>query len=146
MIRKMQVTDRKIFYELTNAFYNLDCVLNKIPFDYHQKTFDEIIKSDAYLEGYLFIKNSKIAGYALTSKYYSHEAGGMTLFVDELYVKEAYRSQGLAKAFFKYLNENLDNYIVRLRLEVESENKAAIKLYNQEGFSFLNYNQMIKDR
>ena len=85
------------------------------------------------------------AGYALTSKYYSHEAGGLTLFVDELFVLENYRSQGLAKEFFKYINDNLEDNVTRLRLEVESDNNGAIKLYDKEGFSFLNYAQMIKN-
>lgn len=145
MIRKMNVEDREVFYDMTKKFYNSESVLSDIPFQYHVDTFNELAKSNNYIQGYIFSLNDQVAGYALTSKYYSHEAGGLTLFVDELFVLEGFRSQGLGKAFFKYLKENVEASIVRLRLEVEADNKKAIKLYNNEGFTFLQYNQMIKD-
>lgn len=145
MIRKMHADDREIFYDLTNEFYNSDSVLSDIPFQYHVDTFNEIIESENYVQGYMLIFNNNIAGYALTSKFYSHEAGGLTLFVEELYVLEAYRSLGLGKEFFNFLQKNNKSDIVRLRLEVESENKRAIKLYDKQGFTGLDYKQMIKD-
>lgn len=145
MIREMNENDQDIFYKLTNLFYKSDSVLADIPNDFHIKTFKEIMRSSDYLNGYILLKDNKPAGYALTSKYYSHEAGGITLFVDELFVLKEYRSQGLAKEFFQYINDNLDDTVVRLRLEVESDNNGAIKLYDNEGFSFLNYAQMIKN-
>ena len=141
----MLKSDKELFLKMTRSFYNSESVLFDIPEQFHLKTFNEMMKSDQYLTGYILMKDRQPAGYALTSKYYSHEAGGLTLFVDELYVLRTYRSLGLGKEFFNYLKNNLDEQVVRLRLEVESENTGAINLYSKEGFSFLKYKQMIMD-
>ena len=145
MIRKIEAKDRDLFYALTNEFYNSDSVLSPIPFKNHKDTFNELMASDNYISGYILTIKNNDAGYALTSKYYSHEAGGLTLFVEELFVLEQYRSMGLGKEFFEYLMSNNDSKIVRLRLEVESKNRRAIDLYSAQGFAKLDYNQMIKD-
>jgi ribosomal protein S18 acetylase RimI-like enzyme len=76
---------------------------------------------------------------------YSHEAGGITQWIDELYVLEEYRSKGLGREFFSYLQANFDKSVVRLRLEVESKNERAIKFYKSIGFDILEYGQMFKD-
>ncbi len=145
MIRKIEANDRELFYELTKEFYDSDSVLSPIPFQSHVDTFNELMVSDNYISGYILTQDDKNVGYALTSKYYSHEAGGLTLFVEELFILKPYRSQGLGKEFFKYLTVNSDSNIVRLRLEVESKNKRAIDLYGRQGFDVLDYKQMIKD-
>lgn len=87
-----------------------------------------------------------------TVKLFNHEkeweieAGGITLWIDELYVLKGYRSKGLGKEFFNFLKTTLDTSIVRLRLEVDSDNERAIKLYENIGFKRLKYDQMFKDR
>ena len=90
--------------------------------------------------------NGEVAGYALTAKTYSHEAGGLALWVEELYVQEGHRSKGLGKEFFAYLNATLDDSIARIRLEVEEENEGAVRLYKKMGFHDLEYNQLVIDR
>jgi GNAT superfamily N-acetyltransferase len=41
------------------------------------------------------------------------EAGGITLWIDEVYIMDEYRSKGLGKKFFKYLQSLLDISIIR---------------------------------
>lgn len=144
-IRKITKEDEEIFYYMAELFYSSEAVLHPIPKKHHIDTFKELMRSNTYLECFIFEYNEKIAGYALTSKMYSQEAGGITLWIDELFVLEPYRSKGIGKAFFNYLKETLDPSITRLRLEVEEDNERAKKLYKMMDFSKLEYEQMFLD-
>lgn len=146
MIRKMRNDDVEVFYRMAELFYASDAVLHPIPKKHHIDTFNEIMRSNVYLEGYIFELENQPVGYAITTKMYSQEAGGISLWIDELFLMKEYRSKGLGKEFFNYLKTTLDTSIVRLRLEVESENEGAIKLYQNMGFSKLDYEQMFIDR
>lgn len=146
MIRKMKKEDKEVFLNMTEMFYASDAVLHPIPQKHHKDTFNEIMRSNVYLEGYIFEFNDKPVGYAITAKTYSQEAGGITLWIDELYVLKEYRSNGLGKEFFNYLKTTMDSSIVRLRLEVEPDNKRVIGFYQRIGFSELKYGQMFVDR
>lgn len=78
-------------------------------------------------------------------KTYSQEAGGMVTWIEELYIQKKYRSRGLGKELFKYLEETKDDTVARLRLEVEADNNIAKNLYTKMGFKELEYQQMIKE-
>ncbi len=145
MIRKMMREDMDVFLEFTEMFYQSDAVLQPIPQNYHIDAFNEIMRSEVYLEGYIFEFDERPIGYAITAKKYSHEAGGLVLWIEELYVLDEYQSQGIGKEFFKFIKSILDESIVRLRLEVDSENSRAKKFYKKMGFDVLEYEQMIKD-
>lgn len=145
MIRKMKKEDAEIFYKMAEQFYASDAVLHPIPKKHHFDTFNEMMRSNVYLEGYIFEYNNKPVGYAITSKMFSQEAGGIMLWIDEIYIMEEYRSIGLGTEFFNYLKTTLDASIVRLRLEVEKDNERAKKLYKKMGFRPLEYDQMMLD-
>lgn len=145
MIRPITSQDKEIFLELTRHFYHSDAVLHPIPEEYHQKTFAELVRTDVYALGYLLEYAGKPAGYALLAKTFSQEAGGYVLWLDELYVLPDYRSKGLGREFFQFLEDTFPE-TARIRLEVEAENIRAIALYEKMGFISLPYRQMIKDR
>ena len=56
MIRKIKPTDRDFYINSVKAFYSSDAVLHDIPTEYITKTFDELMKSDTYIECYIFEK------------------------------------------------------------------------------------------
>lgn len=141
MIRKISSGDRELYMQMTGEFYNSDAVIHPIPEEYRENTFDELIRSDVYAECYIFEENGSAAGYALTAKTYSQEAGGLVIWLEELYVRPEYRSHGIGKQFFEYLT-NL--HAARFRLEVEPDNLRAVKLYDKLGFEDLPYMQMKK--
>lgn len=142
----MRNEDRETFFNLAKMFYASDAVLNKVPHNHHTATFNEIMRTNVYLEGYIFELDGKAVGYAITTKTFSQEAGGITLWIDEIYILSEHRSKGLGNEFFSYLQSTLDDSIVRLRLEVETDNERAKRLYQNLGFEKLEYDQMIKDR
>lgn len=141
MIRKINKTDKDFYINSVKAFYNSDAVLHKIPEENIYKTFDELMNSETYAQCYIFEKDEKRAGYALLAKTFSQEAGGEVLWIDEIFILPEFRSQGIGSEFFDYLKSNCD--VARLRLEFCPSNQKAINVYKRQGFTPLNYGQMI---
>lgn len=142
MIRRIDPNDRNLFVTLSKEFYSTDAVSHTIPHEYHEKSFDELMRSGEYIECFIFEQDGETAGYALIAKTFSPEAGGVVVWIEELYVRESFRGKGLGKAFFKYMEENYP--AARYRLEIEPENLRAKKLYSSLGYKELPYAQMIK--
>ena len=87
MIRKLERKDKDLFLRLTRDFYASDAVLHSIPDAYHINAFEEMMRSEQYAEGYLIEQDARPAGYALLAKTYSHECGGMVLWIEEIYIE-----------------------------------------------------------
>jgi ribosomal protein S18 acetylase RimI-like enzyme len=85
------------------------------------------------------------AGYGLTAKTFSQEAGGYVIWLEELYIREQFRSRGLGSEFFAYVEKKYAGQAARFRLEVEEDNVRAISLYKRLGYEALDYTQMIKE-
>ena len=145
-IRVLEAKDRELYVELAAEFYATDAVCYSVPKLYMERTFEEMLRSDVYVEGFLLLNAQEEAvGYAIVSKMFSQEAGGMTAWIEEIYIRPPYRGQGLGKAFFAYY-EALHPEMTRLRVEVDRENTEAIRLYEELGFAEVTYYQMGKDK
>ena len=145
MIRKLISADRDTFLSLTREFYSSDAVLHPIPEHYHTAAFDEMMRSDVYADGFLIYYKEEIAGYAMTAKTYSHEAGGLCVWIEELYLSPAYRGRGLGHEFFAFAEEFYGENVCRMRLETEPENERAEALYKSLGFEVLGYRPFVKE-
>jgi ribosomal protein S18 acetylase RimI-like enzyme len=76
------------------------------------------------------------AGYAVMTLGYSLEFGGRDAFVDELYIRPAYRRRGLGRRAVEVVATYCrDTGVQALHLEVGRENEAAQALYRQAGFA-----------
>ncbi len=146
MIRKMAPSDRELYLNMTREFYHSDAVLHPVDESFIQNTFDEMMRSEDYVLGYILEYDGTPAGYAQLSKTFSQEVGGLVVLVEELYVSPQYRSKGLGREFFKFLEDGPARDARRLRLEVTGSNTRAIALYERMGFTKLDYIQMVKDR
>ena len=145
MIRKMTENDRKLYIEMAEEFYSSDAVLHPVPREYFEKTADEALRSDVYAEIFILDCEGIPAGYGLTARTFSQEAGGYVWWIEEVYIREKFRSRGLGREFFRYLEEQKGKEVTRLRLEVEKENTRAVSLYERLGYEVLDYVQMVKD-
>lgn len=145
MIRKIKEEDKQDYLEMAKDFYASDAVDHNIPEEHFFDTFDELMKSDCYAAGYIMEYENTTVGYALLAKTFSQEAGGMVLWIEELYVRPEYRSCGIGQEFFAYFRNHLPDNVKRIRLEVEDSNKKAVSLYRRLGFESLPYSQMIID-
>lgn len=142
--RPITAADETDFYTMAEEFYHSDAVLHPIPAEYHRRAFAEMMRSGQYLSGYIFTDGDNTAGFAVTNRMMQHEAGGVMVWVEDLYIRPAYRGQGLGSRFLAWLEEQLRGDAVMLRLETEPENERAQELYYRLGYENLNYLQMIK--
>ncbi|MCR5484871.1 MAG: GNAT family N-acetyltransferase, partial [Clostridiales bacterium] len=95
--------------------------------------------------GYIIEHEGKPAGYGIISEKFETEVGGITVWIEDVYVKSEYRGRGLGGEFLSFLIDNFKGKAKRLRLDVEDDNTAAIGLYKKFGFDILPYQQMICD-
>ncbi len=145
MVRPITKDDRAAFLIFARAFYASEAVAHPVPPAYHARTFEELMQNSPYAAGYMLEAAGKPVGYALTAQTYSQEAGGMVLWIEELFVLPEHRGKGLGSEFFTYVKEKLEPNYARLRLEVEPQNEAALRLYQKMGFTPLPYRQMVKE-
>ena len=121
MIRKMTENDRELYIRMAEEFYSSDAVLHPVPHEYFERTADEALRSDAYAEIYLLEYEGRTAGYGLTARTFSQEAGGQVLWIEELSLSEA----------MKRLPER-ENYIISLRF---FEGKTQMEVAEEIGIS-----------
>lgn len=144
MIRKFEEKDIVEYKKMSAEFYSSDAVLHNIPSCYIDAFIEEALKSDEYCGCYMIESGGELAGYAVTAKTFSQEAGGIVLWLEELYIKEKFRGKGLGSEFFAYILKTPK--VKRFRLEYEKDNLRAEKLYKKLGFSELPYRQMIFEK
>lgn len=144
MFRKITENDWELYRHYVDVFYHTDAVNAPVPEENYRATFDEMLRSDAYVKGYIFECEGNACGFVLLSKTFSQEAGGVSVTIEEIYIDPDYRSRGLATEFFEWLKNRPD--IMRLRIEVEDYNEGAKRLYERMGFELLPYLQMVIDK
>ena len=144
MFREITPGDRELYYRYVDIFYHSDAVEAPVPHKNYEVTFNELMRSSDYLKCYIFEDGGKPCGFALLSKTFSQEAGGVSVTIEEIYIDEEYRGRGMATGFFEYLKRIKG--IARLRIEVEDSNEGAKRLYERMGFKLLPYLQMVTDR
>jgi GNAT superfamily N-acetyltransferase len=92
----------------------------------------------------LFMQQGSVCGYAILIPYWSNEFGGVLLFIDELFVEAKMRGQGVAQAFFAFVEQTRPYDAVALALEVAPRNKRARALYERLGFSDRYHGTMVR--
>lgn len=144
MIRRYTPQNRKTVYEMFVEFYNSPAVLHNVDTQYFSNTLNQLDAGSPYTELFILEYEQSVVGYGLVALTYSNEVGGQVVWLEELYVREQYRSCGLGKQYFQFI---FDNYPAakRFRLEVEPNNTRAISLYERLGFTNLNYLQYVRD-
>lgn len=145
MIREIRPEDEQLYMEMVDEFYHSDGVLHTIPKSYIKATWDEMMRSEEFVKGYILEEDGQPVGYGLTLYTFSQEAGGRVVWLEELYIRPEYRCHGLGKEFFTYVDEKIAPQVMRLRLEIEPNNLRAKKLYLAMGYEDLPYAQMVKE-
>ncbi len=144
IFEKIKKTDREEFIKMGTEFYSSPAVMHSIPVSHFEKTFDVLIGGSPLADCYIFREGDEVCGYALLALTYSNEAGGKVVWIEEVYVREQYRSKGITGSFFEML-PTLYPDAARLRLEIEPDNERAAQLYRRKGFDVLVYSQMYRE-
>lgn len=141
-IRIMRPEDKACVLEMMRVFYASPAVLTNGSEEIFLSDIENCINDNPYLQGYILEDGDTIQGYAMIAKSFSTEFGKPCIWIEDLYIKEAYRGTGIGSRFLQYVTEQFPDCI--LRLEVEEENEKAIAVYRKSGFSQLPYMEMKK--
>jgi GNAT superfamily N-acetyltransferase len=130
--RLAYTTDLDLLTEFMRQFYAID--------QYH---FDEQIAQEALktlieepsLGRLWLISTEEAIGYIALAFGYSLEFHGRDATVDELFLTEPYRNQGIGTQTLQFVCEQCRHQgIHALHLEVEHTNEAGLSLYRKMGF------------
>ena len=141
-IEKMTGAHAHAVLEMMRVFYASDAVFTNGSEEIFQNDIAACVSDNPYAEGFVFIEDGGVVGYAMLAKSFSTEFGCPCIWIEDLYFLEAYRGRGFGSAFFAFLEERYSD--VLLRLEVEEENERAVKTYRKNGFDTLPYMEMKK--
>ena len=140
IIRPMLRDDAPYVIDMMRVFYASPAVLSNGSEEIFQNDVENCVNDSPYLEGYIIEDGQKILGYGMVAKSFSTEFGKPCMWIEDLYLKEDARGQGIGSKFLDYIAEKYPEAI--LRLEVEEENERAIKTYRKCGFEVLPYMEM----
>ena len=141
-IREMEEKDRNQVLEMMRMFYASPAVWSNGSEGIFEADFAACISDSPFLEGYIFENAADIQGYAMVAKSFSTEFGKPCVWIEDIYVKDAYRGLGIGSRFLKFIEIKYPNAI--LRLEVEAENERAVNVYQKCGFEVIPYMEMKK--
>ena len=141
-IRMMTRQDKPAVLEMMRVFYASPAVLSNGSEEIFQADIENCVNDNPYLEGYIIEDGGQLQGYGMVAKSFSTEFGKPCIWIEDLYLKDEYRGNGLGKAFFDFITNKYTDCI--FRLEVEEENERAIRLYQKSGFDVLPYMEMKK--
>lgn len=141
-IRGMEEKDRNQVLEMMRVFYASPAVLSNGSEEIFEADFAACISDSPFLEGYILENAEDIQGYAMVAKSFSTEFGKPCIWIEDIYVKDAYRGFGIGSRFLKFIASKYPDAI--LRLEVEAENERAVNVYQQCGFEVIPYMEMKK--
>ena len=140
MIRPMMAKDTDCVLEMMQVFYASPAVFTNGSDNIFLSDIAACVGDSPYLEGYIFEEGMEILGYAMIAKSFSTEFGKPCMWIEDLYIREAYRGTGLGSKFLDYIEAKYPEAL--LRLEVEEENIRARSLYERLGYRPLGYSQM----
>ena len=98
-----------------------------------RKTINECKNCPEKVRLIMLSADGRNIGYCILVYFWSNEYGGDAAVIDELYIMEEYRNQGIGTAFIKHLMNGNKN-AVSLEVESTPSNKAAARLYKRLGF------------
>lgn len=141
-IETMTNTHAPAVYAMMQTFYASDAVLTNGSDEIFRNDIQACISENPYLEGFVFLQEGVVVGYAMIAKSFSTEFGRSCIWIEDIYLQPQMRGQGTAGQFFDFLEQRFPNSI--LRLEAEEENHWAIRAYRKAGFDVMPYLEMFK--
>ena len=143
-IREMVKEDKNSVLAMMRGFYASPAVWSNGSEEIFNSDIDNCVGECPYVEGYIFENDKEIQGYAMVAKSFSTEFGKPCIWIEDLFLKQEYRGLGIGSRFFEYIEKKYPDAI--MRLEVEEENENAIRVYKKNGYDFLPYLEMKKEK
>ena len=142
IIQEMKKEHTDEVFQMMKVFYSSPAVSTNGSDEIFMSDIQNCINDNPHLEGYVFVEQDKIMGYAMAAKSFSTEFGKPCIWIEDIYIKPEYRGKGIGSQFLVYIEQKYRDSI--LRLEVEEDNTAAVHVYKKRGFDVLPYMEMKK--
>jgi ribosomal protein S18 acetylase RimI-like enzyme len=126
-------SDTEILVEFIREFHEVE----HLPFDDNsvRTMLAEILNDDSLGRVWLIQDGSEPIGYIVLTFGYSLEFQGRNGLIDELYIRESHRGQGIGTSALQFVEGVCPSLgIQALHLEVDRKNTAAQGLYRKVGF------------
>jgi ribosomal protein S18 acetylase RimI-like enzyme len=130
--RHATLDDIPALVELMREFYaEADYPLDK---QWAAAGFSALLRDDSRGAVWIVFDDSEPAGYVVLTVRFSMEYGGLDAFIDDLFIRPAYRRQGLGRAALKALFDECERrQVLAVHVEVGSDNIGAKALYRSYG-------------
>ncbi len=127
------VEDKSDILEMMTSFNKID----GYDFDLSigEKNLSDFTSNEMLGRLYLIRYKENNVGYLVLSFGFSFEYKGRDAFIDEFYIKQEYRNQGIGKLTMDFVeSESIKLNINAVHLEVEPHNSNANRLYLNKGY------------
>ncbi|MBW4471464.1 MAG: GNAT family N-acetyltransferase [Stenomitos rutilans HA7619-LM2] len=131
--RMATIADLTLLLEFVKEFHEGE----QLPFDAQadRKALEDLLLNESLGQAWLIQQGHEAIGYILLTLGYSIEYRGKDAFVDEFYLRPAYRRQGIGTMTLAFAEEVCRALGVQaLHLEADFENVDAQKLYHKVGY------------
>lgn len=130
---RVYTTEMDALREYVEALYRLnEDYVSMVNIDEGVKS---LLRNEALATPYFIKRAENRIGYVILTKYHSVEKGGLTIYIDELYVEERFRRQGIGR---KIMDEILGTARTQgakvLWAQTEPYNEAAQSFFLSQGF------------
>ncbi|KAB8331327.1 GNAT family N-acetyltransferase [Scytonema tolypothrichoides VB-61278] len=135
--------DTEILIQFIQEFYEYD----GHPFDEATvcTALEKFLNDNSLGRVWLIQQDNQAIGYIVLTFSYSLEYRGRDAFIDEFYIREIYRGQGIGVKTIQFIESVCPSLEIKaLHLEVERENKIAQSFYRKVGFTDQNRYLMTK--
>lgn len=139
--REMNADDEAVVLSFMREFYSSSAVSTNGSDDIFKRDVDACVSGSPYIKGYVFEDEGRAVGYTILAFSFSTEFGKPCVWIEDIFISESYRGQGIAGRFIKFVRGEYPGRVIRL--EVEKENTTAVRAYKKQGFRFLPYEEMI---
>jgi len=132
MAHKATLDDIPILVDLMQEFY----AEADYPLDRHwaAASFSALMQEDALGAVWIIFQDSEPAGHIVLTIRFSMEYGGFDAFIDDLFIRPAYRRCGLGRAALRTLFDECERRkVLAIHVEVGHDNVAAKALYQSYG-------------
>lgn len=94
-----------------------------------------LLRNENLAHPYFILRGPERIGYVILTKYHSVEKGGLTFYIDELYVEPQLRRSGVGKVILKRIEEIARAAGAKtLWAQAEPYNDAACSFFESQGF------------
>lgn len=142
-IRSMMPSDKGAVLSMMRTFYASPAVSTNGSEEIFLRDFEACVGENLMANGFVFEADGEIAGYGMITFGFSTEFGKPVVWIEDIYVRENFRGQGIGSRFLKHIETLYPAHLHRL--EAERENVRALDVYRKNGFSELPYVELCRN-